>query len=450
MSASVQKPVFGGHGITTASAEPAPNEVTRTKRAIGIDVARAVALVGMVAVHVYPETNDNDETTWAFAVFAGRAAALFALLAGVSIAFVEKRSRGQLSGRTLAADRAALAIRGLLILLAGLLLGHLDSPLQTIIPYFGVLFLLAIPIYGRSTRFFLVAAPLFAIFGPVLAYFVRPLLPEQPTPEADYTLVTMIQHPLAFLSDMLLIGFYPALLWMAYLCAGIVIGRQVLTSRRVALVIAGWGAGLALGAWLLSKLLLGPAGGMQRLVESTPGMTPAEITETLTYGPDISLPNTTWWWLAAVSPYSETPLNVLHNLGAAMALVGVVLLLSRSGSKVFSPFAAFGAMTLTLYSAHCVLLTIEVLDEGRPMVSLWIQIISFMLFALMWRNSMGKGPLESIISEASDWIRTLIQSPQETPDRWRRKRPETATVPPAAPPSETDLPAKVPRPSRTQ
>jgi uncharacterized membrane protein len=401
---------------------PGPNEPTRTKRAIGIDVARAIALIGMVAVHIYPLADADNVKTWAFEVFGGRAAALFALLAGVSVAFVERRSRGKLYGRNLWADRGALVSRGLLIMLAGLLLAYLDTDVDIILPYFGFLYLLVIPFYGRSNRLLLISAVLFATLGPVLLFLFGHNLPAQPDPTANYTLTSVFQYPVPFLAEVLLTGYYPTLLWMAYICVGIVIGRQVLTSKKVALTITAWGAGLALSTWFLSYFLLGPAGGLQRLVEATPTMTGAEISDLLAYGPPGAplMPDTTWWWQAAIGPYSNTPLNVVHNLGAAMALTGVALLLTRSGGRIFSPLAAIGAMTLTLYSAHLIVLWLDVLDSDQPLVSLCIMIISFMLFALVWRSSMGKGPLEQIIADSSDWVRNLIRHPEEK--RWLRPR----------------------------
>ncbi|WP_336713676.1 heparan-alpha-glucosaminide N-acetyltransferase domain-containing protein [Arthrobacter sp. USHLN218] len=444
MTAGIHKPLRNSTPLaapppSAVTLEPGPNEPTRTKRAIGIDVARSIALIGMVAVHVWPTTTKSDDMSLVYAVFAGRAAGLFALLAGVSIAFVERRSRGKLFGRTLWADRGALVVRGLLIMLAGLLLGYLEADVTTILPYFGILFLLVIPLYGRSNRVLIIAGVLFATLGPLLLFLFGDSLPEQPDPGADYTLTTMFQYPVPFISDMLLIGQYPTLLWMAYICVGIVIGRQVLTSKRVALVIAAWGAGLALATWFLSQFLLGAAGGFQRLVEATPGMTSDDIIDVLAYGPeDPMLPHTTGWWLATVAPYSHTPLNLIHDLGCAMAVTGVVLLLTRSGGKIFSPFAAIGAMTLTLYSAHVTILAIDVLDPARPRVSLWVQIISFMLFALAWRSAMGRGPLEQIISDSSDWVRNKIRMPRQ--HRRRAKEGSAEVDVQRSPPSVASAP----------
>ncbi len=428
---------------TVSTAEPADHGAraaaapSSSRRALGVDVARAVALIGMIAVHVLPEEDSEGGMTLAFGIAGGRGAALFALLAGVSIAFVEKRSRGELSGRILAADRAALVVRGLLILLVGLMLGHLDTPIATIIPYFGVLFLLALPFYGRSSRVLLVTAAVFVVVGSVLRQLlnVNGLIPEQADPDADYTLVTAAQEPVPFLSDMLVTGFYPATMWMVYLCVGMVIGRQVLTSRKLALRLLGWGSALAVAAWALSRFLLGPAGGFQRLLEATPDLDGEEIAEVLAFGPETTLlPDTSWWWLAAVSPYSETPLSTLHTLGAAAAVLGFTLLITQRGGRVFSPFTAIGAMTLTLYSAHCIIMMLEILPEDQPVVSLWIHVIAFMLFALMWRRSMGKGPLEAIISEASDWMRGRVREGRVKPlpdpaQGARTGQPDTAVGP---------------------
>lgn len=402
------------HPLADESAPRPPREAVPppSRRALGVDVARALALIGMVSVHVLPEENPEGGMSLAFGIAGGRGAALFALLAGVSIAFVEKRSRGDVSGRALAADRAALVVRGLLILLVGLMLGHLDTPIATIIPYFGVLFLLALPFYGRSSRVLLVAAAVFVVVGPLLRQLLnlRGLIPEQADPDADYTLVTAAQQPLPFLSDMVVTGFYPAAMWMVYLCVGMVIGRQVLTSRTLALRLLGWGSALAAAVWAVSMFLLGPVGGLQRLIGATPGLDADEIAEVLTFGPETTLlPDSSWWWLATVAPYSETPLSTLHTLGAAMAVLGFALLITRGGGRVFTPFTAIGAMTLTLYSAHCIVMMLEILPEDQPVVNLWIQVISFMLFALMWRNTLGKGPLEAIISDSSDWTRRRVR-----------------------------------------
>ena len=55
---------------------------------VGIDVARTVALVGMIATHVLDGRTTTGELTTVQWLAGGRASALFAVLAGISIALM--------------------------------------------------------------------------------------------------------------------------------------------------------------------------------------------------------------------------------------------------------------------------------------------------------------------------------------------------------------------------
>src|ERR671933_2096393 len=61
---------------------PAPSA-----RVTGVDLARGLALLGMFAVHVFDEYTDGGGTLTGY-LAAGRSAATFALVAGVSVAFL--------------------------------------------------------------------------------------------------------------------------------------------------------------------------------------------------------------------------------------------------------------------------------------------------------------------------------------------------------------------------
>ncbi|MGH3332175.1 MAG: heparan-alpha-glucosaminide N-acetyltransferase domain-containing protein, partial [Nocardioidaceae bacterium] len=69
-------------------------------RVIGLDVARALALVGMMATHILAPIEGNHLTVIQ-QVAGGRASALFAVLAGVSLALMSGRTVPP-SGRDLA------------------------------------------------------------------------------------------------------------------------------------------------------------------------------------------------------------------------------------------------------------------------------------------------------------------------------------------------------------
>jgi uncharacterized membrane protein len=380
-----------------------------SQRIGGVDVARGVALIGIVAVNVLPDQGPSGEPLLVWAVLAGRPAALFALIAGISIALQSGGQRPP-TGRAMTAARAALALRAGMITGIGLVLGSTAAPLAIILSYYGFLFLLAVPLLGLQRRTLLALAVVFALAGPVAMQLVRAGWPEIPQPDGDYTFGLAAEHPGVFLTDMLLTGYYPALPWMAYICVGLAIGRLDLTSRKIATVLTAAGVTMATSIWLLSVLLLGPGGGLERIVAATPELGRSEIEAILVFGGDVTdgLPATTGWWLTINAPYTSSPVTILHTLAIAVAVLGTVLLLVPLLGRTTAPIAAAGSMTLTLYCAHVVIMAAEVLDPERTTMSTVIQCILFLLFAVLWRAAVGKGPLEAILAGATGWLRTLV------------------------------------------
>ncbi|MCG2621710.1 DUF1624 domain-containing protein [Arthrobacter sp. I2-34] len=377
-----------------------------SKRFLGVDAARGAALIGMMAIHIMPAWNDNGDPTLVWTFFAGKSAALFALLAGVSLTFSSGGAR-LLNGRALLGAQAGLAVRALLIGLLGLLLAYLNPPAAIILAYYGMMFLLAVPLLGLGPRALALAALGFAIVGPVLMQDVRNGLSD--LDGFDPTLTSLITQPADVVGVLLFTGSYPVIPWMAYICAGLAIGRLDLGSAAVQIRLAVGGVVLAVGTWLLSLLLLGPLGGQERILAATPWLDAEGYADILTYGPDFGLPTTTGWWLAIPAPYSTTPLEILMTLGTGMAALGTMLLLARSFAWVLTPLATAGAITLTLYSGHLVLLATGLLDQ-HPEVALGVHLTAALLFAFIWRNVTGRrpGPLEGLVSAAVKRTRAKV------------------------------------------
>jgi uncharacterized membrane protein len=382
------------------------------RRIGGVDVARGAALIGIVIINIVP-TDGDAEYIWT--LFGGRAAALFALIAGISIA-LQSGGRRSPSGRAMTASRAALALRGLMILSIGLLLGRTETPplgtaVGIILPYYGILFLLAVPLLSLGRRTLLALAVVFAVLGPVAMQLIRAWWPDRPQVDGEYTFSLAAAHPGTFLTDMLFTGTYPALPWLAYICVGLAVGRLDLTLRKVGAVLLAAGTALAAAMWGLSVLLLGPGGGFERLVAATPQLNGQEINQIMVLGESDAvddLPATTGWWLAILAPHTSTPITILSSLGTALAVLGAILLLVPYLGRTTAPLAAAGTMTLTLYSAHIIILATGILNEKRPIMSITIQCIIFVLAAVLWHNAVGKGPLEAVIATATGWLRTLV------------------------------------------
>ncbi|CAN5296544.1 hypothetical protein BH24ACT10_BH24ACT10_02420 [soil metagenome] len=353
-------------------------------RIAGVDVARGVALLGMAAVHVLPGADPDGSASWTGSVFAGRSAALFAVLAGVGLALGYRRPGAR--------DALALVVRAVLIGLLGLWLGDADSGVAVILSYYAVLFVLVLPWLRAGPWVLLHSAAAVAVVVPLLSWAFRDELPER---DVASPVLADLAEPGQLLSELLVTGYYPATSWLAYLLVGMAVGRLALQRTRTALLLAGAGAGLALAAHGVSALLLGPLGGYDRIAEQL-GLPPGAVVEVVAEGRFGSVPTTTSWWLATDAPHSTTPLDLAATTGTALLVLGVALLLVGAVPLLLHPLAAAGSMPLSLYAAHVWVLGAT--DSDNPTRYYLLQVAGALLLAVLWRRTVGRGPLESVVA----------------------------------------------------
>lgn len=392
---------------TRTADSPAPTLIKSIApaRLVGVDAARGIALLGMVAVHTLYESGATGKATWSFTIFGGRAAATFAVLCGVGIAFTTGRRRVRLSAAR--GTIVAMIMRALVIGAIGLALGYSNVGLGTVIlPYYAVLFLLAIPLVFLPTWAIAAVGVLVAGGAPALTHV---LLPHLPAPTLlNPTVGYLVGHPLGLVSELSITGQYPALPWTAYVCAGLVIGRLTLSKLRVTIGLLGSGLVLAFGAAIASATLLNRYGGLAHIWAAQEGspLTVPETTEILTLGGSGTTPTSTWWWLAVNAPHTSSPFDLVGTTGAATALVGAMLLLGhitapRSLHRVIAvcmaPLAAAGSMTLTLYTAHIAFINSDY-DTYSPTNGFLLEVTAALLLGLAWRATAGRGPLEALVS----------------------------------------------------
>lgn len=385
-------------------------------RVVGLDVARGVALIGMLAVHVFPTFRSDGRPAADTVIAAGRAAATFALVAGTGIALLTGGRRVP-RGRDRVAASAALAVRALMIAVVGLTLGYVTTAAgleaYVILVYYAAMFLVAIPLLGLRARALAGIAGVVALLGPVVIWLVH--LGPDPALGTDPRLGDVIGHPVGLLGQLVLSGSYPLVAWMAYICAGLAIGRCDLRSPRLGSWLLAGGLALALAAWWASSVLLFQFGGLEHLragLRSGHGWTDTQ----LVWDPPVAATSTAWW-LVGRAPHSTAPLDVVHTLGSAAAVIGAALLVTRVAliRRTLRPVADAGSMVLTLYVGHLLMLSTGVLDN-HPLAQFLVLLVAMIMFAVVWRRYVGRGPLESIVSWAADRARAAV-SPQGTGHR---------------------------------
>lgn len=381
-------------------------------------MARALALFGMMSTHLLPDSVDGETVTWWQQLSGGRAAALFALLAGVSLALVTSRAvappdpaaeqQPQATPRrtALQAARAGIIVRALVIGVLGLLLGGLQTGIAVILTYYAALFVLGLPFLGLRSRALAALAAGCAVLAPVLSHVVRQYLPERVG--ASPSLEFLLLQPVRLGSELLLTGYYPAVPWLAYLLAGLAIGRLRLHRTAVASTLAVTGAVLAAAAWASSWLILHRLGGLARLrasVTDTPPFDVMSVEQGLVRGTFGTTPTTSWWWLTTAAPHSSTPFDLFHTIGSAMLMLGLCLLASQAAARVLATLFAAGTMTLTLYSLHLVALDLGVGPPRDTAALLGWHVLGAVLFGMAWRATVGRGPLEAFTHSSAELAR---------------------------------------------
>ncbi|QBI19558.1 DUF1624 domain-containing protein [Egibacter rhizosphaerae] len=332
----------------------------------GIDVARALAVLGMLAVHVGP-TNGSALATRLYALPHGRASVLFVVLAGVGVALLARSRRT--SG---AVARRRLAWRAALLLPAGLALQLLDHGAFVILAEYAVLFALAILLLDASDRQLLGAAGAVAALGPV-AYFlgqsVAPATFERSGP-------VLADGPAAIAHALLATGAFPLLVWAAPFIFGMWLGRRAIGDRAVQRRLLLGGLAVGIGAWMVSVILVGLMG------EPTGWGDPR--------------------MLLARGAHSQMPLWLWSSTGLAVAVLGGCLLAARAIDRVASPLVATGQFALTIYVGHLVALhlapTLLTSDEVSGALALLGGFAAVAgTVAVLWRSVWRYGPLESLL-----------------------------------------------------
>lgn len=374
------------------------------RRLAGIDAARGTALLGMVAVHVVDPVAPDGTVSLAWRVSSGSSSALFALLAGVGIAFMTGRTRVP-SRRDRWVHSRRLAVRGLVILVLGLLLGVVVPPTAAgvILPYLGLLFVLALPVLRLRTRTLLVLAALWAVGGPVVSHLLRRGAAEPPS--VNLTPGDLVAAPLPALEYLMLTGLYPVLTWVPYLLVGLALGRTDLSARRHVPALAAVGASLWLGSTTLSWLVL-RGGGLDRLAADEAGrLTLDGLTGRLVWGGTGTAPSTSWWWFASAAPHTGLPLDLARTTGVAMLTMALCMALAAVAGWLVRPLAVPGSMTLTLYTAH--LLLLGPLGDLPDALGYGAHVLLLGVFALLWHRYFRRGPLEAMVW----WLASLAGAP---------------------------------------
>ncbi len=352
------------------------------KRLLGLDLARSLAVFGMVIVNfmlVMGATDDGSLWYDLAASLQGRAVAVFVVLAGMGLMMFASRRLDQSDGSTVLEVRLKLCRRGLLLFVIGL--AYTPIWPADILHFYGLYFLLGAVLItaGNRTLWTAIAS---LLLGFVLLLMLFDYSTGWNFETLEYldlwTVEGMLRH-------LFFNGFHPVVPWAAFLLLGMWLARLQLSEKRSRLRLMGLSALLWLSAEFASR-------GLISIIDPvTSGLLAEDIVA-----------------LFGTAPMPPMPLYMLAGGSLAVLLITLCLILTdwlnrfAAGKALLQPFLRTGRMSLTLYILH-VLLGMGVLEamgllQNQPFSVAISAALLFNLFALIfawgWLRFFRTGPFE--------------------------------------------------------
>ena len=336
----------------------------------GPDVVRGLAMLGVVVMNyhgylIHRGAARDGSPAALYDLFdpwvgplATRFAATFVLTAGVGVTLLTRSRRPGTSWR--------LVRRGLLLWAVGLAFDELWS--GTILVYYGAMFVVAAGLWRLPS----IAVAAVGVGSAVAGFALRWYVLER---ELDGLTTTWLTDPdttpHGLVIDVFVNGTHPLFPWLAFLCAGIVLGR---------LFDKPWwrDGAVALGVLLLSVATMVAVGAT---------------------GPRRGV-------LLASDPYSRSLVYTASALGTALVAFAVISALADRfvSSPVVQLLRRSGQLSLTIYVLHALVFKLlvdwsDVVDPDGIALALGLA-VAYWLVALVaaaaYQRRFGRGPAEQI------------------------------------------------------
>jgi uncharacterized membrane protein YeiB len=342
----------------------------------GLDLARAIAMLGMVIAHyaVFDRSGSNIDRL--VSVTHGRAMPLFVLLGGIGATIV--------AGRAANPDRTLLA-RAAVLYPAGLLLQEATTFIVIILSYYALFFALA-PVLRRLPTPALGLTGIFVwMVGTVTSRSELAALPRFDGP--SHYLTDPVEAAAGSLSALIATGHYPLFPVGAFFIAGMLVGRLDLGRGRVQAALLGGGVVVGLAVIAIGDRVMNAA-------------SPAERQAALD-------DNGEFVWRAMFDTTGHTGMAawMLSAVGTSLAVVGASLLLvDRAPQPALVPLApimALGRMALTFYVVQALIIHLvphplsTSIEQG--LATALIIYIGFIPIAALWLHLFDRGPFEWLL-----------------------------------------------------
>ena len=352
-----------------------------SRRIVGLDIARAFAIVGMVIVNfkvtMGAESNGPQWLRSLAAVLDGRAAATFVVLAGIGASLGSRRQRESGSPGDRRAAQWTLAKRALFLFIVGWAFYPIWP--ADILHYYGVYLAIgAIVLFAPNQRLLTLAAVAVAVSFVFLATFD----PFRNWDLDDYSYQGH-HHRRGLRPQPLLRRLHPVLPWVAFYLFGMWLGRTDLRNPTWRRSLATGAAIVVLATESAAWIVLGPKG--------------SNLDD---------LDGESWRWLFSVQPIPPLPLYLAAGAGTAVLLIiGSIWIGEHLSTRITEPLVSTGQLALTTYVAHVLIGmgVLEAMDRLEDQTLGWavatsiVFSVAAVISSWLWRRRFARGPLEALM-----------------------------------------------------
>lgn len=350
-------------------------------RIIGIDVARALAVIGMVIVNfkvVLGEEGQNWVKLLA-SVFDGKASATFVVLAGVGIALGTNSALRNNDLSKLRVAKIKIAKRALFLFVIGL--SYMVIWPADILHFYGVYMLISLLLIRSAPQHILMCAAAVILTYPFLLYWFDY--------ETGWNFNTLEYLDFwefgGFLRNLFINGFHPVLPWVSFMLVGFWYGKQDLNNDKFLKKVIGVSSAVFIGIQFLSYFSI-------RILSNGNEETLSNLSE-----------------IIGTNPMPPLPIYMLNGIAIAILVISLCILLGKNyaTNKVVVALNNTGQLALTFYVAHVVLgmgliEAISPSEMGAYSIEFSVTYALFfsltcIVFANLWMKHKPLGPLEWIM-----------------------------------------------------
>lgn len=370
----------------------------------GIDVVRALALIGVFIEHFRMNgwfragpVHDTGPALlhWVNVETSSRAMSLFVLLAGVSLALMTGGSRPYQGKRT-RTTVLRVVVRAVTLWLISLCI---DEFAPSVIAVYAVLLVFLLPFTRLRPRTLFILS---AISIPIVTSYAMWVLSTHmdwmrtDTPDG----LAVLAHPESwgeYFVTLLSVGSgFQFSYGIPLVLAGLAIGRLDLHGRAVRIKMLVTGSCVALGAVVL-HLAAAKLFGVDELLN---GRSPGDLV----------------WQEVLVMPgpnsvYATSIVGIVFMIGVALALLGGFLMLTdrRIWQRLLWPLAAAGGMTMTWYAGHFLYQSAIGQPKAYSFGYFCAIVVVTLVASVLWRRWVRRGPLEWLVHKV---IMTVVPAPK--------------------------------------